>query len=85
MFELKKLKNCRHQNTNAYNYVRDDGLIEDLIAQDDYQARLKIKDHLTGMRFCLDCGSTQRFRRYDPLAINGDKEPWLAPHIWRKS
>lgn len=83
---LRKLRDCKHQNTNAYDYIRNDGHIEELVAQDDHKRRQDIKSHLTGMRFCLQCGATQRYRLRDPLAINegAEKEPWLAPWIWRK-
>jgi hypothetical protein len=80
---LIKLRKCKHTNTNAYDYIRNDGLVEDLVSRDSYKQRQEIKEHLTGMRFCLDCGATQRFRLRDPLALYEQKEPWLAPWIWR--
>jgi hypothetical protein len=87
MFSLKsKLLACKHANTNAYNYVRDDGLLDEALYEKDPKRLDNIKMHLTGMRFCLDCGSTQRFKRWDPLSITdkNEKEPWLAPWMWRK-
>lgn len=84
---LKKLKNCKHKNVNAYNYVRDDGILDDIINADDYKRRDYLEQHLTGMRFCLDCGATQRFKRWDPLAIaeGSEEEPWTRPWIWRNN
>jgi hypothetical protein len=87
MLRLKaKLRACPHHNVNAYDYVRNDGLLDDLIHEGDSKKREAIEGHLTGMRFCLDCGSTQRFKLRDPLAITStsEKEPWLAPWFWRK-
>jgi hypothetical protein len=79
MLVKRRLKNCKHENTNVYDYVRRDLLLDDLLHADDYRVRDRIKGLMTGMRFCLDCGSTQRFPLSDPL--NG--EQWLAPWIWR--
>lgn len=79
-----KLQSCKHLNTNAFNYVRDDGLIDEIVNSDDYKRRQQLEDHLSGMRYCLDCGATQRFRRYDPLGIVEKCEPWLQPWIFRK-
>jgi len=79
--EIRKLRACRHENANAYEYIRNDGMINDIVSTDDYNRRRALEDHLTGMRFCLDCGSTQRFRFRDPIKSS---EPWLAPWIWRK-
>lgn len=76
---LRKLRICKHENVNVYEYVRNDGGLDDLIACDNYTRRRDIKSSFTGMRFCLQCGATQRFQLRDPL--NG--EPWLAPWIWR--
>ena len=83
---LRKLRACKHFNTGAFNYVRDDGFIADLVSDDDYKSRQLTKDRISGLRYCLDCGATQRFSRIDPLALNPDteKEPWLAPWLWRK-
>lgn len=83
---LKKLRDCRHENMNVFDYIRDDSVLDELFNRDDYEQRQEVRDHLTGMRFCLNCGATQRFRLRDPLAITtgAEKEPWLAPWIWRK-
>lgn len=79
MLTKRKLKKCSHKNTNVFDYIRNDGMIDDLVSSDDYDTRRRIKGNLTGLRFCLDCGSTQRYSLANPL--NG--EQWLAPWIWR--
>lgn len=83
---LKKLRGCQHQNTNAFEYVRDDGILEDALDETDPKRVEVYKLHLTGLRFCLDCGSTQRFKHWDPLSITDktEKQPWIAPWLWRK-
>jgi hypothetical protein len=83
---LSKLRACQHKNTNAYDYIRNDGMLDEMLIQDDYRRRQQIRDHMTGMRFCLDCGATQRYRLWDPLSITNpdEREPWLAPWLWRK-
>lgn len=79
MLTKRKLKNCKHESTNAFDYVRRDAVLDQLVSHDDYNMRRELKAHLTGLRYCLDCGSTQRYSLSDPL--NG--EGWLAPWIWR--
>jgi hypothetical protein len=79
MLTRRKLKNCDHRNTNVFDYVRRDALLDQLVSHDDYNMRREIRARLTGLRYCLDCGSTQRYSLSDPL----DSEQWLAPWIWR--
>jgi len=78
---LLKLRNCKHKNTSACDFVRNDGLLEDIVNSDDFKRRKNIQDHLSSMRYCVDCGSTQRYKLQDPIKSS---EPWLAPWIWRK-
>lgn len=69
-----------------FDYVRDDSLLDEAIDETDAKRIDKIKEHLSGMRLCLDCGSTQRFARWDPLAISSrnEVEPWRNPWAWRE-
>lgn len=80
MLSLKsKLRACKHINTNAYRYVRDDGSLEDQIyaIQD---GKLKYEDmRMTYMEFCLDCGATKRYHKGE----FPHKAEWLAPWLWR--
>lgn len=81
----RKLKRRPHKNLNAYDYVRNDGALDELVGSDNFKHRQKIKENMTGLRICLDCGATQRYKLLDPLCIlsTSEKEPWCLPWMWR--
>jgi hypothetical protein len=36
---MSKLRACKHENTNAYDYIRNDGMIDSMLVEDDYKRR----------------------------------------------